>query len=371
MKLASDILPQLPDESPPPNEVPLGPTLQPLTFRRPSEILAMEFSEDANLMGDWLIAEEQPTTIVAPASAGKSRLILQCAVDMILGKPFIGFPTRAAGKKWLIIGTENSNRRFKSDLERLRDYAGDDWPKVDDCLRLHTLENEDDGYVSLANPANAIRIENEIRDYNPGIIAYDPLNELRMGDLNQDEFMLNTCREISRLSKAGNPKRGWIALHHTQTGRTGAMKAVGYDRGSYGRNSKALLGWTRAQINLAPGTPDNNDVLVVSCGKCSNGREFEPFAIRLNLSTMIYEVDNGFDLSAWLAEFGGQKQSEPLVTLDDLKDLCRGGKDKAELAKAIMAEGVGKTTAYKLIKRAEAARKISYSKPTDRYVPTI
>jgi hypothetical protein len=181
--------------------------------------------------------------------------------------------------------------------------------------------------------------------------------------------MLTTCREISRLSKAGNPKRAWLALHHTQVGRAGAVKAVGYDRGSYGRNSKALLGWTRAQINLAPGSADNNDTLVVSCGKCSNGREFEPFAIRLNPSTMIYEVDTSFDLSAWLAEYGGQKQNDPLVTLDDVAEFCRGGKTKAELAKAIMDEGIGKTTAYKLIKRADAVKKIHFTKATDRYVP--
>jgi len=35
----------------------------------------------------------------------------------------------------------------------------------------------------------------------------------------------------------------------------------------YGRNSKVLHAWTRGQINLAPMSEDNNDVLALSCGK--------------------------------------------------------------------------------------------------------
>jgi hypothetical protein len=323
---------ELPGAGPEGNTIKLPSTLAPLTFRKPSEILAMEFSDEANFLGDWMIAEEQPTTIVAPSGAGKSRLLLQMAADMILGRPFLGLETHAAGKPWLILGSENSNRRFKMDLEHLKAYHGDDWAKVDGCLTLHTVETEDDGYLSLANPANSMRIENGIRELDPAIVACDPLNEFKMGDLNSDDHMLNTCRELSRLSKAGNPKRACVVAHHTVVGRAGAVKAVGYDRGSYGRNSKALLGWTRAQINLAPGSPDNNEVLVVSCGKCSNGREFEPFAIRLNPETMIYELHPEFDLEAWLGEYGGQsKQNEPLVTIDGVKELCRGAMSRAEL----------------------------------------
>ena len=365
MKLPSEILP--PDDEPL-NTVPLA-TLQPLTMRKPSDILAMEFSDEANILGDWLLAEEQPSTIVGPAGSGKSRLILQMAADTILGRDFLRFPTRAAGKRWAIFNTENSNRRLKTDLERLRNYYGDDWPAVDECLSIHTLETEDDGYVSLSNPVNAMRIEQVIRDQNPAVNVFDPLFEFRVGDLNNDDHMHATCKELARLSKAGNPKRALLVSHHTLVGRAGAAKAVGFDRGSYGRNSKALLGWTRAQINLAPGAADNNDSLVVSCGKCSNGREFEPFAIRLNPSTMIYEVDGEFDLDAWLAEFGGQQKREPILTIDRVKELCRGALSKVELAKVLMADtACVRSYAYRMIEKAEKAKRIHFTRATETYV---
>jgi hypothetical protein len=46
----------------------------------------------------------------------------------------------------------------------------------------------------------------------------------------------------------------------------------------------------RAQINVAPYTPDNS-TLIVASGKCNNAEEFKPFAVTLNTKTMSYEVD--------------------------------------------------------------------------------
>ena len=66
------------------------------------------------------------------------------------------------------------------------------------------------------------------------------------------------------------------------TGRGGAAKVTGHDRASFARNSKVMHAWTRGQINIAPIDPDDNSRLIVACGKCSNGKEFEKFAIKLN-----------------------------------------------------------------------------------------
>src|SRR5688572_9100744 len=85
------------------------------------------------------------------------------------------------------------------------------------------------------------------------------------------------------------------------TGRVGAARATGFDRSSFGRNSKLLYAWTRGQINIAPQGPNDNSRLVVSCGKCSNGEEFPPFGIRLNRELMIYEPDPQFNLPDWEA----------------------------------------------------------------------
>jgi hypothetical protein len=62
--------------------------------------------------------------------------------------------------------------------------------------------------------------------------------------------------------------------------------ATGFDRSSFGRNSKVLFMWTRAQINIAPVRPDDNSLLIIASGKCSNSAEFQPFAARLDSHTM-------------------------------------------------------------------------------------
>ena len=79
---------------------------------------------------------------------------------------------------------------------------------------------------------------------------------------------------------------------------------MGFERASFGRNSKVLLSWTRAQINLAPYEADNNEVLVVASGKSNNAEEFEPFGIRLDSETMTYERDDSVDLEAWKERIG-------------------------------------------------------------------
>jgi hypothetical protein len=57
--------------------------------------------------------------------------------------------------------------------------------------------------------------------------------------------------------------------------------------------------WARAQINVAPARPNDNSVLVIASGKCSNFTEFQPFAVRLDFDTMLYSRDDDFDMEQW------------------------------------------------------------------------
>jgi hypothetical protein len=160
-----------------------------------------------------------------------------------------------------------------------------------------------------------------------------------------------------------------VTLHHALTGRAGEAKAIGWDRASFGRNSKVLHSWTRGQINVTPGSPDSNDVLVLSCGKCSNGKEFAPFAVRLNPATMIYERDPDFDLAAWETEINGSSKSGPPIMTDErVRELCRLTMSKADLARAIQDDcGCTRQSAYRYLKRAEKARKIQWNEKGQHY----
>ncbi len=339
------------------------------TIRRPDEILALKFDDSDRILGDRLLATGQSLVVAGAGGMGKSRLLLQLAVACITGKPFVSFETRGEHLRWLILQAENSNRRLQFDLAKLREWTGDSaWQRVNEQLLIHTLETDNDGFVSLENPSMFNRLGDVIGETEPHIIAFDSLYNFGIGDLSKDLDMLETCTAISRLAKAGNPGRAVIALHHALTGKAGALKATGFDRSSFGRNSKALLAWARGQINIAPGTANNNDTLVLSCGKCSNGKEFPPFAVRLNQASMIYELAPDFDLAAWQSDISGTRDREPLMTPNRVRELCTGPMSKAELAHAIREDcGCARQVSYRYIVKAEKAGKIRFNKNNENF----
>ncbi|MGA2870724.1 MAG: AAA family ATPase, partial [Verrucomicrobiota bacterium] len=271
----------------------------------------MEFDNSDIILGDRMFAKGQPLVIAGQGGLGKSRLILQLAACVISGRKFLGFETAGIDLRWLILQTQNSNRRLKDDLERLKAFLTDaEWMRFNEQVTIHTIENDEDGFVALDSFSNEVAIQTVIQDTKPGVIVVDPLDEFAVGDLNKDTDMKTTLTILSRLCRTGNPQRGLIILHHALTGRGGAVKATGYDRASFSRNSKTLQAWTRGQINLASVDEDNNDRLIVACGKCSNGREFQPFGIRLNPDTMIYECDSTVDVKAWANDMNGPNKKQ-------------------------------------------------------------
>ena len=340
-----------------------------LTLRSPDEILQMVFDDSDRILGDRILAKGQNATLCGASSVGKSRLALQLAVASITGRQFVTFETRGVNLKWLFIQAENSNRRLQFDLAKLRAWIGEhDWPIVNERLTIHTLETDVDGFLNLDDEASRARILELIQDTAPDVTVWDSLYNFQIGDLNKDPDMAATLRAISHLTKTGNPERVPFVLHHALPGRAGAAKATGYDRASFSRNSKVLHAWTRGQINVAAGSPDNNDTLILSCGKCSNGREFEPFAVRLNPDTFIYEPDTAFDMTAWQADMTGTPAA-PLMNPDRVRELCEvSGSTKATLAKAIMEDcGCYRGSAYRYITRAEHAKKITFNKASETY----
>lgn len=341
---------------------------QELSIRTPDELVNMTFDESDQLLGDRLLARGQPMTILAPGGTGKSRLLLQLLACLVTDREFIGFPCHGRGTKWLLLQTENSNRRLQADLHRIKAWIGRDWAEFNQAVRIHTMEHDEDGMVYLSDISNQKAIEDLIVKHEATGVAFDPLGDFSMGDPNKDQDMRDTCRCISKLCKKNNPDRAIIVLHHAGTGKAGAAKATGFDRTSFGRNSKVLHSWTRGQINIAAGSQDSNEQLVIACGKCSNGREFEPYGIKLNLDTMIYELDDTFDLKAWEEQVTGQK-SGVSVSPEKIREMCPvPGIAKPEFAKLIMREfGTARATAYRYIEKAELKKQISRSRSDDNY----
>lgn len=337
-----------------------------LSHRTPHELINLQFKDDDCILGDRLLARGQPMTILAPGGTGKSRLVIQMAAAIIVGRDFLTFSTNGRATRWLFLQTENSNRRLQSDLHRIKAWlTPDEWHLFCQCTLFHTIEHEEDGMVFLSDDRNREEISYLIDSFRPDIIPWDPLGDFAIGDPNKDQDMRETVRAIATLTKRGNPDRCAIPVHHAITGKLGAAKATGYDRSSFGRNSKVLHSWTRGQINIAPGSPDDNSSLVVSCGKCSNGKEFQTFAIKLNLDTMIYELDDSFDLTQWQSDVTGSKLTSD-ITPSKIRDLCPvSGCEKREFSTLIRNEyGCSTATSYRWIDKSVKSKHLNRARNT-------
>lgn len=338
-----------------------------LTTRTAAGILNLQFPIDDNFLGDRLLARGQPFVIAGAGGIGKSRVLLQLAACCITGRDFCSLETHnSQDSRWLIIQAENSNRRLQHDFQRMRDWLGPEWSLVENNLILHTLETDRDSILSLSFPDTEARLTELVTTLNPDVVVFDPLKDFGFGDLNTDADMIATCHTLSRISKAQNPDRLLGVLHHGITGKAGAAKATGFDRASFARNSKVLHAWTRAQINIAPGSEDYS-TLVLSCAKCSNGKEFSPFAISIDPHSLIYSLNDSFDLSSWSNDMSGTK-SQSAISDDSVRQLCPSPTSKSDLVKSIQNECFcSKAAAYRHVEMALKHGKISLSKSSKLY----
>jgi hypothetical protein len=276
--------------------------------------------------------------------------------------------------KWLFLQTENGNRRLQADLSAmLANLTSVQRQMVKNAIGWHTLETEDDGIMFLSSERVIAGIQALIQKRKPDIVVFDPLRDFAIGDLNTDADMALTLATISRIAREGNPKRIPFINHHARTGKAGMASALGFERSGFGRNSKVLTSWARAQVNLAPFEPDNNDALVISSGKANNTAEFAAFVIALDIDTGTYARDNSYDLDEWRERVGADRAKQaPRATIATVVTIVeRAGLDgipKAKLAKALMEEGVVRSYAYRLVEQAEGKKAVTRRKTDDLYV---
>jgi hypothetical protein len=342
-----------------------------ISWRSPDEILSMPRNRKANFLGDRLLGVARSLVLAGVGGIGKSRLLLQLLVALILERVWCGIETHHnKGKPWMLVQTQNSVDRLQDDLEPLKKYAGRDWPLVEKNLLIHTLETDRDLMLHLSDPKNARDLESAIRERNPIGVAFDPLNEIGIGDLSKDVDMQATCCEIGRISRAGNPERAIVIAAHAITGLAGMKKAWGFEAAGFGRGSKVLQFWTRAQINAIPATEDHS-ILGLICGKNNDGKMFSPFAVRLNPDTMIYEPNPDFDMEAFQEHLTTtEKKKKPKFNVEMVKELVKfsGELDMAGLAKLIQKKtGCGKSRSYELVHEGRKAKIFRFHRNTELY----
>lgn len=324
----------------------------PLTLRSIGEILKMTFDDSELVLSNGYLALGERTAICGMGGVGKSRLTMQLALCCRTGRDFLGWPTNGRELRWLFLQTENSCRRLKFDLERmLTAFTDNECVAIKSGILLHTLEADEDGFLML-DGENIERIAEALKRSGANVVVFDPLRDFGSDDLNSDKHMTETLREISRVTRRGDAKRVPLVIHHAGTGKAGIQKTTGFDRSSFGRNSKVLFSWARAQINVAPGAPDDNSLIILASAKCSNFAEFEPFAARLNTDTMLYEREQDFDFDAWRQSLESKGDNQELTPSELLELLPMAGSiPKLDVLKALQGRGIGEKRAREFITR--------------------
>ena len=252
-------------------------------------------------------------------------------------------------------------------------FQKEDVQLIDDCFRVHTIEKDEDTFLDLENPHELGEIQRAIEEIQPDFVAFDPLNTFTSLELNNDKDMKQVVTLLSRVVKRGNPQRVPVVIHHSLTGKQGAAKAVGWDKGSYGRNSKSLYAWTRAQINLAPQDADNPNLLIMACGKNNNGAHFPEIGLMLDEKTGIYQINPDFDGEEFRQNVGLEKKGDSkkiAMTPAEVAGLFDDQIDRKTLIRAISAEkGCTERTSYRVLEFAEKAKAVIRLKASPKLNP--
>lgn len=330
-----------------------------LSLRNAEELWTMQFDDSDNYIGDRMMAAGSLCSFIGPGGIGKSRIVLQMAACCILGREFLGLVTRARDKKWLFLQTENNNRRLHSDLKNLVSGMGLNEAERKALFRrldFHTVEHDEDGFINMEDLESAQNVEAAIFDSNPDIVVVDPLNTFTSEDLNSDRPMAAVITKLVRAIKKGNPNRVPLIIHHSITGRAGAQKAVGWDKSSYGRNSKVLYGRVRSQWNLGKVDPDDESRLVLACGKNNDGKPFDEIGILVESNPTFYVIDQDHDPEAYRESIGAESGKKRGHTIDAEKvilDLIPQSRmiEKKELIEQATRSGVGENKARNALSR--------------------
>jgi hypothetical protein len=270
--------------------------LRPLTLWRPSQFLEWQEPPGSHFLLPAYLSRGELSTLIGQGGVGKSRAALWLAICQITGREWCGLQTGGEPQKWVFLGDENSIARWKMDLGRmLSTLSEDEKARVDELLRLPAALTMEDCEVWLGDLTTEARIKLTLETESPGVVVADPLGNFAPGDISKPGDMKEAVRRLSNLVRRAAPEAALLLLHHARTGRANIAQGVGYDAANFAIGGKALFSSARCQMNLMPGSADDDTKLVLNCAKSNNCERFPVRGIRFDAATSIYAVDPDFD----------------------------------------------------------------------------
>jgi hypothetical protein len=281
-----------------------GEAPKPYSVRSFAEIAQMPKVEVEEIWGGLTLSGGEVMEVVGPPGIGKSRIMLNLAVNQVLGRKFGNHPVLGRPLRWLFLGSENSLARWQYDIKRMSSVlTADERGKLAN-IDLTTLEAPDDTDISLKDEANVKKWRATICLHRPDVIVVDPFGDTiaGKGDALSEADARETIRLIRSIGRAKNEKTAIILVNHSRMGTAEMAKAGGLDGGNFGKNNKSVYSQARSVWNLRPGDDTDKPPVEMIHAKNNNGKRLPPFALVLDSETMFYSVAEGFEHEAWQAE---------------------------------------------------------------------
>ena len=348
----------------------------PYTTRSWAELVQMDLPPLETLWGG--ISVGGTGAVFGQGGLGKSRLALNLARNQVLGMPFAGLPTCQRPLRHLMMGSENSIHRLQHDVRKMQSgLTSAQIDLLDAHIRLATLEEPGDPFISLSSPENQEKWAATLTAWPPDMLWLDPWGDLLDGEANSDEDNRATLMALRRMLRKASPPAGLVILAHSRTGAKNIAQAIGYDAANFGKGSKALYSAARSVWNLAPGDESDNPPVVGFHAKCNDGPREKPFALQLDANTMLYIPVPDFNFEAWQADVaaraagkGGAKTAIRLSLDDAYAALGNRTETKTGVLTVLRDAGASRDGADDLVRRLlECGRWESWRSP-GRHSPT-
>ncbi|MDO5320559.1 MAG: AAA family ATPase [bacterium] len=312
------------------------------TTRDALDILSDDRPQPEEIWGGLQLVPGQIMEIIGGSGLGKSRIVLNLALNQVLGRPFAGLPTLQRPLTWLFYGNENSFYRFRHDLSKMTSVLN-----TAECERLRghvwlpTMEKAADAFVSFSDPVNRERLKATMRLRRPDVLVLDPWGAFIDGDELNDGDVRRTITDIVEIL-AANPDKPAVAivLNHSRNGLREMIDAAGAGKANYGKNSKAIYSVVRCVWNLRPAHFDEPVTKIeLLHAKSSDIRPYPPVAIELNPNTFHYLVDPTFNHEVWQAalEKAYRSGGSTLTAEDRNKVRLQRESEEKDLVKAYVA----------------------------------
>ena len=290
------------------------------------DIEADDSEPPEEIWGGLRLAPGQLMEVIGGSGLGKSRMMLNLAVNQVLGRDFAGLPTCRRPLKWLFYGNENGFYRYRNDLRQMLKFCtSDERERLRGHIFLPTMARPKDVYVSFADEENRVKLKTTIRYRDADVVVLAPWGAVIDGDELDDGDVRKTIFEIMDILAANveKPTAG-IILNHSRNGAKELADAAGFSAANYGKNSKAIFSVMRNVWNLRPAhIAESITKIELIHAKCSDFQPYPPRAVDFDPRTFTYDVDPAFDHVAWQYELERAKFKGSSLSLTQQGDALK------------------------------------------------